>query len=301
MPRLAGKIALVTGAARGIGRGIAAAFVAEGATVVLSDVRHREGRAAAAALGAGARYLPLDVRDEGAWAGAMADVLAAHGRLDVLVNNAGITGFEGEPDGGDADTGEADAGAPGSPGAAPAPPAHDPEHATLADWRAVFATNLDGVFLGCRHALATMRRVRPLGAGGSIVNVASRSGLVGIPRAAAYAASKAAVRNHTKSVALYAAEEGLPVRCNSIHPAAVLTPMWDAMLGTGPERAARMEEAVRDTPLRRFGTVEEVAALAVYLAGDESAYTTGAEFVLDGGLLAGSAATPAPPAERSGG
>lgn len=293
MPRLAGKIALVTGAARGIGRGIAAAFVAEGATVVLSDVRHREGRAAAAALGAGARYLPLDVRDEGAWAGAMADVLAAHGRLDVLVNNAGITGFEGEPDGGDRDVGEGDAGA--------SPPSHDPEHATLADWRAVMATNLDGVFLGCRHALATMRRVRPLGAGGSIVNVSSRSGLVGIPRAAAYAASKAAVRNHTKSVALYAAEEGLPVRCNSIHPAAVLTPMWDAMLGTGPERAARMEAAVRDTPLRRFGTVEEVAALAVHLAGDESAYTTGAEFVLDGGLLAGSVAAPAPPVERAGG
>jgi NAD(P)-dependent dehydrogenase (short-subunit alcohol dehydrogenase family) len=157
----------------------------------------------------------------------------------------------------------------------------------------VLATNLDGVFLGCKHALRAMRAARPLGAGGSIVNVSSRSGLVGVPRAAAYAASKAAVRNHSKSVALYAAEEGLPVRCNSVHPAAVLTPMWDAMLGDGPGRAARMRELVRDTPLRRFGTPEEVAALCVYLASDESAYTTGAEFVLDGGLLAGSAAAPA--------
>jgi 3(or 17)beta-hydroxysteroid dehydrogenase len=127
---------------------------------------------------------------------------------------------------------------------------------------------------------------------GSIVNISSRSGLVGIPLAAAYAASKAAVRNHTKSVALYCAQQGLRIRCNSVHPAAILTPMWDAMLGEGQERAAREAALVRDTPLRRFGTPEEVAHAVVYLASDESAYTTGAELVLDGGLLAGSAAAP---------
>ncbi len=272
--RLAGKIALVTGAAQGIGLACARALHAEGGTVFLSDL-HVDGVAREAALlGDRAVAIALDVRQEADWERGCATVVAAYGRLDVLVNNAGITGFE----------------SPSAP-----PPPHDPEHASLADWRAVFATNSDGVFLGCRAALRTMRAHAPRG--GSIVNIASRSGLVGIPRAAAYAASKAAVRNHTKSVALYAAEERLGVRCNSVHPAAVLTPMWEPMLGHGPDRAARMEALTRDTPLRRFGTAEEVAALVVFLASDESAYITGAEFNIDGGLLAGSAATPPAPSE----
>ena len=116
--------------------------------------------------------------------------------------------------------------------------------------------------------------------------------MVGIPGAAAYAASKAAIRNHTKSVALYAAQQGWRIRCNSVHPAAILTPMWEPMLGDGPEREARMASLVADTPLKRFGTVEKVAALCVFLASAESAYMTGAELTLDGGLLAGSAASP---------
>jgi len=265
MPRLEHKVALVTGAARGIGAAIARAFAAEGAHVVVSDIDEPAGRVTAEALGAA--WLRLDVRDELGWIGAMARILDSHGRLDVLVNNAGITGLED--------------GAP-----------HDPEHATLAQWQAVHRTNLDGVFLGCKHALRTMRR-RPPGTPGAIVNLSSRSGLVGIPAAAAYASSKAAVRNHTKSVALYCAEQGLAIRCNSIHPAAVLTPMWEPMLGDGPGRAERMAAFVADTPLRRFGRPEEVAAIAVLLASDESAYVTGAEFHVDGGLLAGAAAAPA--------
>lgn len=202
----------------------------------------------------------LEVTSEEDW-----DALAeAWPECDVVVNNAGITGFE--------------------KGLRP----HDPENASLEDWRAVHAVNLDGTFLGCRYAI---RAMRPRGAG-SIINISSRSGLVGIPAAAAYAASKAAVRNHTKSVALYCAEQGLNIRCNSIHPAAVLTPMWEPMLGTGPDRAARIAAFVADTPLRRFGDPDEVAALAVMLASDEAAYMTGAELNIDGGLLAGSAATP---------
>jgi 3(or 17)beta-hydroxysteroid dehydrogenase len=265
MNRLEHKVALVTGAARGIGAAIAQAFMAEGARVIVSDIDEALGRATAERLGAA--WLRLDVRDELAWIGAMARLLDSHGRLDVLVNNAGITGLE-----------------TGSP--------HDPEHASLEQWQAVHRTNLDGVFLGCKHALRTMRR-RPAGLSGmwgAIINISSRSGLVGVPAAAAYAASKAAVRNHSKTIALYCAEQGLAIRCNSIHPAAVLTPMWEPMLGQGEERAARMAELVADTPLRRFGEPAEVAALAVLLASDECPYMTGSELHVDGGLLAGSAA-----------
>ena len=117
-------------------------------------------------------------------------------------------------------------------------------------------------------------------------------GLVGIPGAAAYAASKAGVRNHSKTVALYCAEQRLNIRCNSIHPAAIMTPMWEPLLGQGPGREARMRAFVRDTPMKRFGTPQEVAAVAVLLASDEAAYMTGAELNIDGGILAGSAAVP---------
>ena len=258
MHRLTGKLCLVTGAASGIGAAIATAFADEGADVVVTDIDDTTGKATADAIGA--RFLHLDVAREADWT-ALSRALPM---LDVLVNNAGITGFEG------------------------APAAHDPEHATLADWRAVHAVNLDGTFLGCRYAIGAMRAK----GAGSIINISSRSGLVGIPMAAAYASSKAAVRNHTKSVALHCAGQGLDIRCNSIHPAAIMTPMWEPMLGTGPDRAAREAAMVADTPMRRFGRPQEVAALAVLLASDEAAYMNGAELTIDGGLLAGSAAVP---------
>ena len=216
--RLDGKIAIITGAARGIGAAIVRAYAAEGALVVATDLVEPGGLQAVADVTGAVRFAALDVRDEEAWRRIVDGTLATEGRLDILVNNAGITGFE---------SGEA---------------AHDPEHAALADWRAVHATNLDGVFLGCKHAI---RAMRPTGKG-SIINISSRSGQVGIPAAAAYASSKAAVRNHTKSVALYCAAQGLEIRCNSVHPAAVLTPMWEPVLGSGPDREARMSEFVAE-------------------------------------------------------
>ena len=258
MKRLENKTCVITGAARGIGAAIAKTFKAEGANVILTDID-----AAALekmALQVGGTAFPMDVGDEADW-----DQLAqAWPAIDVLVNNAGITGFEDK--------------------AAP----QDPENASLADWHKVHKTNLDGTFLGCRYAIKAMR-----GKGrGSIINISSRSGLVGIPRAAAYASSKAAIRNHSKSVALYCAEEGLDIRCNSIHPAAILTPMWEPMIGDGPDREARMASFVADTPAQRFGQPEEVAALALLLASDEAGYINGAEISMDGGLLAGSIASP---------
>ena len=258
MNRLTGKTCVITGAARGIGLAIGEAFHAEGASVVLTDKDEAEGAAAAARLHGA--FQTLDVRSESDW-----EALARRWpAVDVVVNNAGVTGFED--------------------GAV----AHDPEHATLDAWRAVHAVNLDGVFLGCRYAIAAMKE---RGAG-SIINISSRSGLVGIPMAAAYASSKAAVRNHTKTVALYCAQRGWKIRCNSIHPAAILTRMWEPMLGDGEDRDQRMAALVADTPLKRFGTPEEVAAIAVMLASDEAAYVTGTELNIDGGLLAGSAASP---------
>ena len=258
MKRLEHKRCLVTGAARGIGEAIAARFLREGAQVILSDIDFDATAETAQRLG-GTPYA-LDVAQESHW-----DRLAQdYPEMDVVVNNAGITGFE----------------------TSPAP--QDPENAALEDWRRVHRTNTDGTFLGCRYAIRAMRKAEA----GSIINISSRSGLVGIPAAAAYAASKAAIRNHSKTVALYCAQQGLNIRCNSLHPAAILTPMWEVMLGDGPDRAARMASFVADTPMKRFGTAEEVAAVALMLASDEAAYMTGAELTLDGGLLAGSAATP---------
>lgn len=257
------RIALVTGAAQGIGAAVAERLARDGTRVILTDIQDEKGAAKVGALDT-ARYRRLDVRDETHWKEVTQELLDEYGRLDVLVNNAAITGFD----------------------RGPVP--HDPESASLEEWRRVHRTNLDGVFLGCKYGIRAMRHTGR----GSIVNIASRSGLVGIPAAAAYASSKAAVRNHTKSVALYCAAEGLQIRCNAVFPAAILTPLWDPMLGDGEDREKRMEAFVRDVPLRRFGTPEEVAAIVAHLASDESAYTTGAEFVVDGGLLAGTDASP---------
>lgn len=258
MQKLLNKTCVVTGAARGIGRAIAARFHEEGAVVIVTDVDDATGMATAAEIGC--RFERLDVRQEEDWK-RLAEIVPV---ADVVVNNAGITGFE---------TGIV---------------AHDPEHASLADWQAVHRVNLDGTFLGCRYAIGAMKAKGT----GSIINISSRSGLVGIPLAAAYASSKAAIRNHSKTVALYCAQQGWKIRCNAIHPAAILTSIWEPMLGTGPDREARMRALVADTPLQRFGMPDEVAAIAIMLASDEATYVTGAEINIDGGLLAGSAAVP---------
>jgi NAD(P)-dependent dehydrogenase (short-subunit alcohol dehydrogenase family) len=262
MKRLEGKVVLVTGAARGIGKEIAAVFAHEGAKVVVSDILDAEGHVVANAIHS--LYMHLDVSKEEEWKQAISAIVQKFGKLDILVNNAGIIGMEAEYG------------------------PQDPEHASLESWRHIHSVNSDGVFLGCKHAIQTMKRFP----GGSIINISSRSGLVGIPGAAAYAASKAAVRNHTKTVALYCCQLGYDIRCNSIHPAAILTPLWDPMLGSGAERESNIERISRDIPMKKMGMPEDVAYAALFLASDESKYITGIELVIDGGILAGSSAAP---------
>lgn len=265
MQRFSGKVALVTGAASGIGAAAARRLAREGALVVVTDLDGEGAAEVAREVDADALAFRLDVRDEQDWEAAAERLRAAGRPLDVLVNNAGITGFV--------------------EGLGP----QDPELCTLETWRAVHATNLEGVFLGCRMAIRFMGR-----RGGSIVNVSSRSGVVGVPLACAYASSKAAVRNHTRSVALYCAARRYPIRCNAVHPGPVLTAMWEQMLGKDSGRTERLREFSADVPLGRFGQPEEIAAAIAYAASDDASYMTGSELHLDGGLLAGSAVAPQP-------
>lgn len=264
MSRLNGKIALITGAARGIGQAVAELFVAQGAKVILTDINDDLGKKVALSIGDRAEYFHLNVSVEAEWKALSEQLAKTYGKIDILVNNAGITGF--------------------FESAGP----HDPENLDLESWHTVHKTNLDGVALGCKYAIKLMKT----SAAASIVNISSRSGIVGIPAATAYASSKAAVRNHTKSVALYCAEKRYPIRCNSIHPGAILTPMWDAMLGEGEEREAAIKNVAADVPLGNMGTPLDVAYAVVYLASDESRYVTGIELNIDGGILAGSSAAP---------
>ena len=198
MRRLENKIALITGSARGIGRAIVELFCQEGATVIISDIRDEEGSQLSKILCDKGEYLHLDVRNENEWQSVSKYLSDKYKSINILVNNAGITGF-------------LETSGP-----------FDAENVDLASWEEVHRVNSDGVMLGCKYAIKLMKEN-----GGNIVNISSRSGVVGIPGAVAYASSKASVRNHTKSVALYCAEKKYNIRCNSIHPAAIMTPMWD--------------------------------------------------------------------------
>lgn len=264
MSRLKSKVVLVTGGTQSIGEAIADLFNQEGAQVIITGRKcSEEGFIIAKKIGANVSYLQLDVRREQDWQMTMTHIKNQYGRLDVLINNAGIEY-----------------------------PSHsenlqNPEHCTLEDWIAVHKTNLDGVFLGCKHAIALMKNHPNC----SIINIGSRSGLVGVPSSAAYSSSKAAIRNYTKTVAMYCAANGYSIRCNIIHPAAILTKMWDKELGHDELREQRIAEFTKNIPLKRMGMPLDVAYAALYLATDESSFMTGAELILDGGIMAGSSAS----------
>lgn len=265
MKRLENKIVLITGAARGIGQAILELFVSEGALVIGSDILDELGQNVARNCSGPCEYIHLDVEQEDDWKKATLYVKENYGHLDILVNNAGITGFLES-------TGP-----------------HDPENLDMKSWKKVHDTNLNGVALGCKYGIQLMKS----SSAASIVNISSRSGLVGIPTAVAYASSKAAVRNHSKSVALYCAEQNYPIRCNSVHPGAIYTPMWDAVLDDDPnKKEAALRDVCAGVPLGVMGTPEDVAFAALFLASDESRYITGIELNVDGGILAGSTASP---------
>jgi 3(or 17)beta-hydroxysteroid dehydrogenase len=252
MGRVDGKVAIVTGAASGIGRACARRLAEEGARVVAADRDEAGGTQTAMLLGPPHMFVALDVTDEAAWPRIVDDVVRTFGRLDILVNAAGIVVVA------------------------------DIEHTTLEQWRAVNAVNGDGVFLGCREAFRAMRAA----GGGSIINVSSVAGLVGRGELAAYCASKGAVRLLTKSVALHGARNGANIRCNSVHPGVIDTPMFDALAAAAPDPVAARKRFAGWNPQGRVGEVDDVAHLVVYLASDESKFVTGAELVVDGGATA---------------
>ena len=252
MGRLDGKVALISGAARGMGRAEARLFAAEGAKVAVCDVRDAEGKVVAEEIGANAIYQHLDVTSEDEWEAAVAATTSAFGKLDVLVNNAGI--------------------------AEAAPLAE----MTLDSYRRVTEVNQTGVFLGMRAVVEAMTAA----GGGSILNISSIDGLVGMNNLTSYVASKWAVRGMTKVAAMELAERN--IRVNSIHPGFILTTLG-VEEGVDPAEVHALLDAhaQRLTPMGRAGKPEDIANLALFLASDESSYSTGSEFVADGGLIAG--------------
>lgn len=255
MNRMRGKSAVVTGAALGIGRACALKLADEGAAVAVTDVDIAKGSLAVKEIrgrSGDAIFIEHDVADEGMWDHVMTVVIERFGKLDVLVNNAGVA------------------------------LAKDVEHTTLAEWRWLMSINLDGVFLGTKHAIQTMKANQ----GGSIVNLSSIEGLVGDPNLAAYDASKGGVRLLTKSAALYCAKAGYNVRVNSVHPGYIWTPMVENYLKAQGDVAQGRKLLDSLHPIGHVGEPDDIAYGVLYLASDEAKFVTGTELVIDGGYTA---------------
>lgn len=255
MDRLQGKVALITGGAMGIGEAAARLFAREGAAVAITDVNVSHGAKVANEIcrgGHAALFIEHDAGDEASWQRAIEAAVGKFGRLDVVVNNAGL-GIGG-----------------------------DVEHATLDEWHRLMRVNLDGVFLGTKYGVQTLRRF----GGGSIINLSSIEGLIGDPNLAAYNSSKGGVRLLTKSAALYCAKAGYNIRVNSVHPGYIWTPMVENYLKSAGdvEEGRRAIDALH--PVGHMGEPDDIAYGLLYLASDEAKFMTGAELVIDGGYTA---------------
>ena len=254
--RVAGTIAIVSGAAAGIGRATALRLAEEGAKVCVSDIDSVGGEESVAqihAMGREAHFMPLDVTEEADWRRVIDATVEQFGGLDILVNNAGIAFAAGI------------------------------EETTTEQWRQIMAVNVDSVFFGCKFAIPAMRES---GGGGAIVNMSSILGLVGSPVQAAYNATKGAVRLFTKGVALECAEAGWNIRVNSVHPAYIRTPLVERYAETWGSLDAGLAVLGGLHPLGRVGEAEEVANAVLYLASDEAKFVTGTELLVDGGYTA---------------
>lgn len=256
--RVEGKIALMTGGASGLAKASAEMFVAEGGRVMIADIDEDGGRAVADGLGDAADFTALDVTDEDQWRRAFAATKDRFGGVHVLLNSAGIGWTQPVTE------------------------------IALEDWRRVHAIDLDGVFLGCKHGVPAIAETIQAGVGsakGSIVNISSIAGNIAGHNMAAYNSAKAAVRHLSKSVALHCCRQGFEIRCNSVHPTFVDTPILDKHRERfGAEEA--MRKLARQVPIGRVGEPKEVAYAILFLASDESSYTTGSELLVDGGISA---------------
>jgi NAD(P)-dependent dehydrogenase (short-subunit alcohol dehydrogenase family) len=256
MGRVSGKVAIVTGAATGIGAATSRLLAREGARVIATDLEVNTAREVVEAIrasGGDAETIRHDVSLEADWRAVIERAIELFGRLDIVVNNAGV-----------------------------APRNDDIEHQTLEDWRRVMSVNLDGVFLGTKYGISAMRRSK---SGGSIVNLSSIFGIASSPTAFAYSASKGGVRLLTKSAALHCARSGYGIRVNSIHPGYIWTPMLVSALRSAGELDAERSRVERTTPLGHVGEPEDVAYGVLYLSSEESQFVTGTELVIDGGYL----------------
>ncbi len=255
MARLDGKVSVITGGGSGIGRAICERFCEEGAIVIVADINQAVGQQVAKTVGDLTSFFKLDVREKGQWHSLMNEVTQKHGKLDILVNNAGILSTTSR---------------------------QSVEDVDLEEWRSVQSVNVEGVFLGCQAAVNVMKSV-----GGAIVNLSSVAGLIASPGILAYGASKGAVRQLTKSIAVDCARKGYGIRCNSVHPGLIDTDMGQNSMhmgGGNPEENYRKRVAL--TPMGEAGSPIDIANGIVFLASDEARHVTGAELVIDGGLTA---------------
>jgi len=250
MGRVSGKVAIVTGGASGMGKADAITLAREGAKVMITDLNEAAGQQVAAEIGEAARFMKHDVSNEDNWKAVIAETLKVFGRLDILVNNAGVMKIG------------------------------TIEDTTLEDWQFINRINSDGVFLGCKHAIPAMEK----SGGGSIVNMSSISAMQGMPFIAAYSASKGAVRGLTKHVAVYCKVKKNNIRCNSIHPDGVKTPMI-VKVATGKDTATQAEIDSLDTPDYPMAEPQDIANLVLFLASDESRFITGAEMMIDNAAM----------------
>ncbi|MCF8474036.1 MAG: glucose 1-dehydrogenase [Emcibacter sp.] len=254
--RVAGKVALVTGGASGLGLAIAALLVREGATTIITDILDDQGRLEAGKIGA--KFKQQDVASEEGWKDVLSEIYQKYGQLDILVNNAGISGSV---------------------------LGLDPETTPLDEWQKIQKVNGESVFLGCKYAIDYMRK----GGGGSIVNLSSIAALVATPFITAYGASKAAVRQLSMSIAMHCATSGSRVRCNTVHPGQIRTPMLENLFAETARQMGVPQNVVEQKfleriPMGEFGEPNDIAYMVLFLASDEAKHVTGGQFVVDGGM-----------------